>query len=218
MGEAMDFSFRNLARGAVYVCILWVGLEGVCFIASGLGWQRGLESLLPFSPFMEIGWGLRIVSWIMGILLIALSVLALIQPWIATHDDSINLQNEKGKVWLSSRTISEYIQKKSSEIEEVDNLRVKVKPSGEKVSLNVEVSVRGDSPLPAVTDRIQKFIEKELKETIGVEKVDGIHIYFKKIGGAPEALPSPALKESPKAIGGKEDAVETETVEAEIEN
>jgi len=214
----MKFSPKKVAQLALYGCILWVALEGACLIAAGLGWERGLQSMLPFSPFSEPGMGLRIFCWVVGIFLILLSLLSIANPWLSVQDESVNLQNEKGKVWLSSRTISEYIQRKSGEIEEVESLKVHVKPSGERVSLQVDVSLRGDTPLPRVTERIQRFIEQELKETIGVEKVEGIHIHFKKIGGAPEGLPAPARKEEPKPIDGKDEAIEPEEVEAKIEN
>ncbi|MCA9450986.1 MAG: hypothetical protein KC931_27950, partial [Candidatus Omnitrophica bacterium] len=84
----MNLSLRSASQFALYGCILWVGLEGLFFISSGLGWDRGLASVLPFSPFSEIGLGLRILCWILGILLVGLAVLALIRPWIATENES----------------------------------------------------------------------------------------------------------------------------------
>ncbi len=214
----MKFSLKNLAQVGLYGCIVWVGVEGAMFIAGGLGWERGLQSVLPFSPFSEPGMGLRLLCWVLGISLILLSSLALADPWVSGEEENINLQNERGKVWLSTRTISDYIQRKSGEIKEVESLKVHVKPSGDQLSLQVDVSLHGDSPLPEVTDRIQRFIEQELKETIGIEKVEGIHIHFKKIGGFAEGLPAPEPKDRPKAIDGKDEAIEPEEVEAHIEN
>lgn len=215
----MKTKLKELSQGAVYLCLAWVALEGLFFLAAGFGWETGLDSMLPVSPFAEKGWGLRLLCLGLGVLLVKISVLGFLHPWLTSAVHEIHLENQKGNVWLSSRTISDYIQRKSEQIEEVESLKVKVNPLGENVSIQVDVSLRGETPLPEVTARIQSFIEKELKETIGIEKVEGIHIHFKRIGGLQPALPAPESPEQPrKPIDGKSDALEPETVDAEIQN
>ena len=213
----MKLSPKRLARISVYGCIIWVGFEGLFLVLGTFGWEPVLQSLRPFSPFSEVGWGLRVICGVIALFLFALFFLALLDPWLSSNDEPIHLENDRGNVWLSSRTISEYIQRKSSKIEEVESLKVRVTPSGERVSLQVDVSLQGETPLPEVTERIQRFIEQELRETIGVEKVEGIHIHFTKIGALPEKLPAIEAQDPATSIPDKSEAIEPEEVETEVD-
>lgn len=203
-------------RIALYGCVLWVLLDGLFLIAAGLGWNIGLVAMGDLLSMDPEGWRLRLVVFAIAIPAMALAIFAFLHPFIETTvDGEVSLDNEKGKVRISTRTISDYLQKKSGELTGVESLRIHIQnEEGGKVSLHAEASVFADDPLPIITKRIQAFVEEELKNTIGMQNIEGVHLHFKKIGGFQvAALPHP---ESP--ADKKEEADDAETVDVSPSN
>ena len=156
-----------------------------------------MAALAPLAPE---GWTIRLLCLGLALPAFALGGLALFHPLHEIPASSeVRLDNELGEVRVSSRTISDFLQRRTAQIEGVESLKIRVQtPEGGKVSLRVEASVMGDLPLPTLTRRIQTFIEEELKTTIGLEGIEGVHILFRKIGGAePPALPAPSTAPAP---------------------
>jgi hypothetical protein len=156
----------------------------------------------------------RVWAYVIAIPILAMGVLAFLKPLLREKDTSeIRLDNEKGQVRLSSATISDYLQRKAAGLKGVESIRVLIEGDLEagKVAFSIEASVNANEPLPILTGRIQSFIEEELRETIGLEKVEGINVRFRKISGFGEtALPAPD-----KSKTSTEDAVDAETIEVE---
>jgi hypothetical protein len=190
---------------------LWVLLDGFFLIASGLGWNLGLVAMGDLLSMNPEGWRLRLVLFAVAFPAVALALFAFFHPFFESSEEGeVSLDNEKGKVRISTRTISDYLQKKSGGVVGVETLGIRIQnEEGGKVSLHAEASVFADDPLPVVTKRIQTFIEEELKNTIGMQNIEGVHLHFKRIGGFQvAALPQPV-----KPAKGDEAADDAETVD-----
>ena len=198
-------------RIALYGCVLWVLLDGVFLLASGFGWNLGLLAMGDLLSVDPEGWKLRLLLFAIAVPAIALALFALLHPFFESPTEGeVSLDNEKGKVRISTRTISDYLQKKSGSIPGVETLKIRIQnEEGGKVSLHAEASVFADDPLPVVTKRIQTFIEEELKNTIGMQNIEGVHLHFRKIGGFQVA----ALPHTEKPADKKERAADAETVD-----
>lgn len=210
----MKVSLPLLGSIALYGCVACACVLGFLLLLTGAGWEPGLQVLGVLLTLDPLGWMVRVWAYVLAIPVFAMGILAFLKPFLREKDISeIRLDNEKGQVRLSSSTISDYLQKKAAALKGVESIRVLIEGDLEagKVAFSIEASVNANEPLPILTGRIQSFIEEELRETIGLEKVEGINVRFRKISGFGDtALPAPA---PPKT--STEDAIEAETIEVE---
>ena len=213
----MKVSLPLVGSFALYGCAVCACALGFLLLLTGAGWEPGAQVLAVLFSSDPLGWMVRVWAYLLAVPVLAMVVLAFLKPLFRETDVSeIRLDNEKGQVRLSASTISDYLQRKGSALKGVESIRVLVEGDLEagKVAISVEASVNASEPLPVLTERLQSFIEEELRETIGLEKVEGIHIRFRKISGFGEtALPAP---DGAKAATG--DAVDAETIEVEAES
>lgn len=210
----MKISLPLVGGLALYGCAACACVSGFLLLLTGAGWAPGGQALGLFFSLDPSGWGVRAWAYLLAVPVLAMGVLALLNPFLREKDSSeIRLDNEKGQVRLSSSTISEYLQRKGAALKGIESIRMSIEGDleGGKVAISVEASVDAREPLPLLTGRIQSFVEKELRETIGLEKIEGINVRFRKISGFGEtALPAPERNKT-----NMEGALDAETIEVD---
>ncbi|MCG3196872.1 MAG: hypothetical protein GHCLOJNM_01352 [bacterium] len=180
---------------AAAVCLGVIFLLGVSCIAAAFGWSQGLSSLSMLSGLDSAGWVLRLLAGGIGALLISTGLLAGWGPRASEQQsEEVVQRTERGEVRISSEAIVDYLERESVRVAGVDSVRIRFERGAVGWTLRVEAILTNEAPLPILEERLQSVLENELKETLGVREVEGIHLAVKRV------LPDtrPLLLASPK--------------------
>jgi len=114
-----------------------------------------------------------------------LFVLNLCLPFlIKTESDGgavIPLKNPLGEVEISQKAICGFIQRIGKEIEGIEDIGAKIKPSEEGVDVFLTLSAKAQGEIPRLIDEIQTVVKNYLNNTIGIENVREIKVRVAKI-------------------------------------
>jgi uncharacterized alkaline shock family protein YloU len=162
-------------------------LTGSLFlIATAFGWQAGRDSLAIILPWE--GWVLTSFAIGLGLTGVGVAILAVSGPWLpAASDDPLSIETERGVIRIPGRTVVEYLEREAIRLAGINSLRVRLVRHDRKISLDLDALVTADRPIPDIAGDLQEFVKKELKQTLGIEEVEGIHVRIKKI--APDMKP-----------------------------
>jgi len=199
---------------AGYACAIWVLMDGIWLVGWAFDWSPAVTLSRALFQTVPETWGLRLGILAISLPALVFGVLAVVVPFLQLPSEGqVNLDNERGKIRISAKTISNYLQRKSAEVEGVESLRVRVETAEDGgTSLHVEASLFADEPLPVVTQRIQTFIESEIHSTIGLGRVEGVHIHIRRIAGLRfPRLEGPQEPARSREESGKDEAVEVPT-------
>lgn len=130
---------------------------------------------------IEIDIFVRIATTIVFALLFILSIYLPLATWTEKKGTIIALRNPLGEVEISQAAISDFIERISSEVEGVEDLKAKVKATEEATNIELTLSVQGQGEIPRLIDELQNIIKKYLNATVGIENVGEIKVKVKKI-------------------------------------
>jgi len=203
----MSGRFGKAGEAASALCGLAVLAAGVACAAAVRGWVPAQDALYNLFGLDREGWGLVAVGTALTVVCFALSLVALLRPVLGGLDrDLVSLENERGDVRISTATIADYLQRRASEVEGIESVRLQVASKEQGLSLDLYAVVIAGDPLPVVTRRLQNFVERELRETLGIREFEGVHIHFSRISGPVR----PALPHFGSPPSNKSEALDAE--------
>lgn len=172
---------RIIGRGLLYLCAVGIALDGVWMILTAVGvvqpgdWIWRLVA--PSTDTLT-----QVFQFVIGTVLLLVSALAIFNHWLpCLAGPDIQMDNPRGQVRIAPQTISDYLQRKATGLPGIAGLRIQVEGGHPDITVEVEATVYAGVALHHLTERIQTFIEGELKAVIGVAEFKNINIHFRRI-------------------------------------
>ncbi|MCH7504935.1 alkaline shock response membrane anchor protein AmaP [PVC group bacterium] len=93
----------------------------------------------------------------------------------------ISIRNSLGEIRISLAAVEEFIQKCGVKIEEVRDVRSKIKTKKSEVRVYSRVSIWAGSNVPDIADNVQEKIRKSMEELLGVETKVRVYVSIDRI-------------------------------------
>lgn len=143
-------------------------------------------------------WLARLLAAFGGLFLVVLAGIARLGPRVPEPcGEEVVQRTDRGEVRISADTIVDYLEREAVRVPGVDTVKIRMETAAHGWTLRIEAILTNEFPLPALEERLQSVLETELKETLGVRDIEGIHLTVKRVlrDTRPLLLTSPARHE-----------------------
>lgn len=170
----------------IYQKALW-GIGLIALAALSLGGFLVSTGILPkiliFSALtgVELNIYIRAATIIVFAFLFILSIYLPLSTWTEKKGTVVPLQNPLGRIEISQKAISDFIQRVGGEVEGVRDLKAKVKSTEEGIDVGLSLSAQAQGEIPRLIDELQSVVKRYLNTTVGVENVREIKVKIGKI-------------------------------------
>jgi len=181
------------------VAVLLAGLLCYALLTSG----SASAALHQLFPGMDTSLRTLVFLWLADLFLWGITGLALLHTFLPRQAGDLYLfSSDQGVVSIPLGTIAEFVEHEASRIPGVNHIRVHVYREGSSLALALEAQVTAQEPLPELTEDLRSFIQKELREMIGIRDVGPIHMNIQQITSdtRPVLLPHSSQRSNPVRI------------------
>jgi uncharacterized alkaline shock family protein YloU len=173
---------RVLDKLLLFIYSLIILAASIAFLAASAG-VIAEDSALDFvREELYGGWGVRtaviIVSAVM--LLISLRFLYVALRRGGGAAPSIDQRTEFGDIRISLETVENLALKAASRHRGVQDLRARIRVTDAGIDISVRAVVDGDSPIPALSEEIQRSVRDHVEEITGIP-VANVAVYIANI-------------------------------------
>jgi uncharacterized alkaline shock family protein YloU len=173
---------RVLDKLLLFIYSLIILAASVVFIAAASGVIAENRALDFVREALYGGWGVRtaviIVSAVM--LLISLRFLYVALRRGSGAAPSIDQRTEIGDIRISLETVENLALKAASRHRGVQDLRARIRVTDAGIDISIRAVVDGDSPIPALSEEIQRSVRDYVEEITGIP-VANVAVYVANI-------------------------------------
>lgn len=184
---------------AVAITVLSAVFLSIALITSG----PAFNALLQLFPGLETSSRTLALLWLSNLFLWGIAGMALLRDHLPRGKGDLYLvSSEQGVVSIPLETISDFVEYEATRIPGVNHIRARVYREGSSLALCLDAQMTAQEPLPELTEGLRSFIQKELREMIGIRDFGPIHITIQRItpDTRPMLLPSTRERTNPVRI------------------
>jgi len=173
---------RVLDKLLLFIYSLIILAASIAFLAASAG-VIAEDSALDFvREELYGGWGVRTAVIIVSavILLISLRFLYVALRRGGGAAPSIDQRTEFGDIRISLETVENLALKAASRHRGVQDLRARIRVTDAGIDISVRAVVDGDSPIPALSEEIQRSVRDHVEEITGIP-VANVAVYIANI-------------------------------------
>lgn len=126
---------------------------------------------------------------LVGICLGALMVISVVLSWLdgarGPKDTFIEFKSEEGEVSISSRAVSDFVQRIGKEFAAIRSIDTKLKKHKNSLDIALAVSVGSGNKIPELIQMLQQRVRDSVRESLGIEEIGTITVKIKDIVGEP---------------------------------
>jgi uncharacterized alkaline shock family protein YloU len=105
------------------------------------------------------------------------------------HAPSINQRTEHGDIRISVDTVENLALKAASRTRGVKDLKARVRAADSGLQIMIRAFVDGDTPIPALSEEMQKTVSELVQETTGIPVAE-VSVYIANVTQAPTTYKS----------------------------
>lgn len=105
----------------------------------------------------------------------------LIQLWEKKKHQMLIISGEKGEISICLTAIEDFVKKLCLKIEGVKDIKVKALKQRKCLKLNTKFTLTKSSIIPQITSEAKEFVEKQLRDVLGIKGVLKINFQVRKI-------------------------------------